>query len=615
MKVTKRFHILRSKDLEKVFKVENLVDTWRNVVRSQLRSLDILDLYDYYDFNFFIKSKAALIRRKILDAQYRISQPYVYKLEKKYGVCRHILLLSPSDALTLQTIVDMGLANQLLAAQPTKKSYYSRDGNSPQKLPNRIKSVEDYSWLGKWKKFQKDIWNFSQQRKFLVVTDLANYYDNIGLRELRHIISSYVSVPEVILDLLFNMIEQLSWNPDYLPSSLKGLPTIDMEAPRLLAHALLYEVDEVLNEATDGCFVRWMDDINFGVDSFDDACITLGDTNDVLKSRGLSLNLGKTNIYTSEEVALNFLVDTHDYLDKIEKQISGIEKANDVEACDIMPKEQLEKDLYDCFLSIKSDKHLKRWDKAIKRFMTIFGKLKSDLFLRDAVEIFICHPDIRKNVIFYLQSLDYSMSTAQAVQRILSEARIYDHVALFSLVKLLTEWKVSTDVQGVDFLEQVFYRINSMNKDPMTYYCLIWFAAKYLKPNEIINLVINNEAVWKNNNFIGRQVVSVTPRYIDYRQDLAMNFLDGEITRGVEDSASVASHIKYLRGLEAVPFRLNSYLFPAQRQKKYPLPKYLILLASLGSDAFKNQAEKYREKIAEYLDDPWYIKWIDTYSP
>ena len=36
-------------------------------------------------------------------------------------------------------------------------------------------------------------------------------------------------------------------------------------APRLLAHALLFEVDYLLKKRTQNNFVRWMDDINFGV--------------------------------------------------------------------------------------------------------------------------------------------------------------------------------------------------------------------------------------------------------------------------------------------------------------------------------------------------------------
>ncbi|WOD40545.1 RNA-directed DNA polymerase [Nodosilinea sp. E11] len=614
MKVTKRFHILRSKDLESVFHVQNLVDTWRGVVRDQLRSLDILDLHDYYDFNFNIEDKALLIQKKILDAQYRITGPLIYKLEKKYGVCRHILLLSPSDALVLQTIVDMGLAKQLLKAQPTSRSYYTRDSKNPKKMPDWRTEKDEYGWRNKWKNFQKEIWKFSKQNEYTVVTDLANYYENIGIRELRHIISSYVSVPEVVLDLLFNMIEQLSWVPDYLPTSLKGLPVINLEAPKLLAHALLYEVDEVLNEATDGCFVRWMDDINFGVDSFDKACITLSDTNDVLKSRGLSLNLGKTNIYTAEEVARNFMIDTHEYLDSVEKILTDGEHEKFEDSSNSKTSdEELEKELYDRYLGIKDETSLKAWEKTIKRFLTIFGKLRSEFFLRDAKDIFIRRPGCRKNVIYYLEALGYRESAAQIVEEILKEVRIYDGVALFYIVKLLTDWQIDTDEKSVSYINRISLVIRSLDDVSMNYYCLIWFAAKYFKPNEIIGLIQSTESVWKSDNFLSRQVVSVVPRYMDFRQDRAIDFLDAELTRGIEDSASVAGNIKFIRGLKKMPFRLNSYLFPTQKQKIYPLPKYLILLSFLGSNAFKYKKYSFQEKIRESFSDPWYIKWIDTY--
>src|SRR4029079_11003120 len=116
---------------------------------------------------------------------------------------------------------------------------------------------------------------------------LTNYFDNISLRELRHVISAIVRTPEVYLDLMFSLIEDLSWTPDYLPRSRKGLPTIHIEAPRLLAHALLFEVDYVLKQRTKSNFVRWMDDINFGVNDKESAKVILGEISDVLKSRGL----------------------------------------------------------------------------------------------------------------------------------------------------------------------------------------------------------------------------------------------------------------------------------------------------------------------------------------
>ena len=164
------------------------------------------------------------------------------------------MLPTPTDALILQTIVE-NLAPALLKSSPTKQAYYSRDKHSL-KLPHEIKIANDYSWLARWKKFQKDILKFAKDYPYLVVTDLTNYYDNIGLRELRHVISSRVKTHETVLDLLFYIVEELSWHPDYLPTSLKGLPTINLEAFRLLAHVLLFEIDEVLKERTKNSFVR-----------------------------------------------------------------------------------------------------------------------------------------------------------------------------------------------------------------------------------------------------------------------------------------------------------------------------------------------------------------------
>ena len=265
-----------------------------------------MDLHDYYDFNYNIEERAKEICGRVLKGQYKSYNPLIYRLEKKYGICRHMMIPAPSDALVFQAIVEQ-LQDTILEAQPTKKSYYSRDKHNL-KLPHQFDNPENYPWFIHWKRFQRDIYQFSNDCEYLIVTDLTNYYDNIGLRELRHVISERVKTDEVNLDLLFNIIEQLSWTPDYLPASLKGLPTANLEAFRLLAHALLFEVDEILNKKTKGSFVRWMDDINFGSNSIKEAYATLSSLSDVLKSRGLSLNLSKTSIYKSEEAKVHFFV-------------------------------------------------------------------------------------------------------------------------------------------------------------------------------------------------------------------------------------------------------------------------------------------------------------------
>jgi hypothetical protein len=244
VRTTARFDIDRRTHLKQLFNRDRLCKLWRELVRDQMRRFDITDLHDYYDFNFAIEARADAIIERVLAGQYRADAPLIYRVEKKLGVCRHMMVPTPSDALVFQLLAD-ALYPFVLDAQPSKKAFYARDRHSLQ-LPHEHKDVNSYPWFVLWPKFQTEIWNFSSSFKYLVSTDLTNYFDSIGLRELRHVISAIAGTKEVYLDLLFSLIEDLSWKPDYLPTSHTGLPTINIEAPRLLAHALLFEIDSVL---------------------------------------------------------------------------------------------------------------------------------------------------------------------------------------------------------------------------------------------------------------------------------------------------------------------------------------------------------------------------------
>ena len=219
---TERFNSLRKAILEKVFEKSLIIKTWRNIVKEQLRSLDLHDIFDHYDFAYNIDERAQTIRSEILNGTYKASVPLVYKVEKKMGICRHVIIPQPIDALVLQVLIDY-LYNNIIKIQPSQKAYFSRDRNNLKK-PNEL-VANDYSWRGKWKSMQKQIYNFNEIFDYLIITDLSNYYDSISIDELRKVFSSYVQVDEVIIDLLFNTIEQISWIPDYLPYSHRGLPT------------------------------------------------------------------------------------------------------------------------------------------------------------------------------------------------------------------------------------------------------------------------------------------------------------------------------------------------------------------------------------------------------
>src|SRR5437868_5569998 len=97
-RITARFELERRRQLKALFTQSRLADLWRRLVKNQMRRFDIRDLHDYYDFNFKIEARADAIVDRVLAGTYRAEAPLVYRVEKKLGVCRHLLIPSPSDA-------------------------------------------------------------------------------------------------------------------------------------------------------------------------------------------------------------------------------------------------------------------------------------------------------------------------------------------------------------------------------------------------------------------------------------------------------------------------------------------------------------------------------------
>jgi hypothetical protein len=64
--LTGRFHEIRKEEFEDLFS-KKISFIWRKLVRDQLRRVDILDSFDYYDFNYNIDERAQLLRTLILN--------------------------------------------------------------------------------------------------------------------------------------------------------------------------------------------------------------------------------------------------------------------------------------------------------------------------------------------------------------------------------------------------------------------------------------------------------------------------------------------------------------------------------------------------------------------
>ena len=130
----------------------------------------------------------------------------------------------------------------------------------------------------------------------MIVSDIVNYYDSVSYDHLRNILADLSLAREHALDLLIYTLSCMLWQPDYMPRVPVGLPQSNLDAPRLLAHCFLFEIDESLSNMKNVDFARYMDDIDVGVDSIPEARVVICDLDLSLQTRQIRLNSGKTKI-------------------------------------------------------------------------------------------------------------------------------------------------------------------------------------------------------------------------------------------------------------------------------------------------------------------------------
>lgn len=595
---TERFRHLRKDALSGILNTDTVSTVWRKIVRNQLRSLDIKDIFDHYDFNFNIEDRAVAIRNDILNGTYKPVAPLIYRVEKKYGVCRHMVIPSPADALILQVLVE-SVADQIIAKQPSSNAFYSRDKHNVKKPHEGMEYGVPFK--EQWKQLQKIIYKFNEEKELLVVTDLTNYYDSISLPELRKVFLSHVKTNEVIVDLLFQIIEGVSWTPDYLPYSGRGLPTANIEAIRLLAHSFLFEIDEVLQKKTKNSFARWMDDITIGVDSRKEAIATISAVSDMLKSRGLALNLSKTAILDTEAAEHDFLIAKNLELD----DFSALDSNSD-------PDKKIEKLLWKRFEEHVADQTPKHWDKVAKRYITAFSRLKSRKMLKNLHSIYLNHPGLRSNLLFYLASLGYSKATGAEVLKILKELSVFDDISIVQIVHLLTSWEIPTTSSAADFLKDVEKSIkilSSAQKEPSGFYALLWFKAKYSSPKSLLDFIKKYENLWKADAFLRRQATATLSRLLLTESETSRELLAEQIASGAMGTVSVANQISFFELAEKIEPKMDMYLFPTKRQQPYPLGKFLVLCSALNSKSIRG-SKQIAQKIDQHIFDPYYRRWI-----
>jgi len=293
---------------------------WKEKVKRQLRKQVLWDLIEFRDIDRELPVTSHQIAQDIANASFSVRKPQTYLVEKSRGLCRQMTLIQPHDLIVLQCLSTRVHA-QIVSGSPSKAAFF-QPGDLEWSTGKMTISEDDYGSVASWKRFQKQVLRFSRENKYVVITDVANFYDFINFKHLRNIIASVCSdVEEAVLDLLIYLLNELAWVPDYMPRLEMGMPQIETEAPRVLANAMLFELDRVVEQHSYRNYARFMDDIDFGVQTIAQAKRAVRDIDLTLQSRQLRLNSAKTQILTQKEAFRHFCVKENHDLDRYAKLI------------------------------------------------------------------------------------------------------------------------------------------------------------------------------------------------------------------------------------------------------------------------------------------------------
>jgi len=191
---------------------------WKTYVRPGLRSQEVLDLHDYNDFHWSRQQLFQNLFSDICAGRYAPLPSTPIRVEKKHGVTRTLVLPSPQDCVILQCIVESLLPNAI-KKQPSANSFFSRshDFSKPE-----FRFQKDYIWFKRWATFSKIRIEIISTHTHICTTDIANYFDNIDYAHLRNMISAIDGVDEVTLDVLFKVLDQISWRPAHESPHFRG---------------------------------------------------------------------------------------------------------------------------------------------------------------------------------------------------------------------------------------------------------------------------------------------------------------------------------------------------------------------------------------------------------
>ena len=492
----------RAPELKAIFHPNNLEKAWKKV-HSSMRKQHLLDAIDNLDFHLNRKLSCQNLSIRILSGDYIPSVSQRILSEKSKGLCRQIVIPHPEDALVLQCLSD-ALYAKIKGKEPTEKAFFEPEDHTFSKIPTHHEYGTFFSWLN----YQKELFKFSQTRNFIVITDIANYYDSISYSHLRNIIASTVEVQESVLDMMTYVLGALLWQPDYMPRIEVGLPQIDLDAPRLLAHCFLYELDSYLAQAGHNDFVRFMDDIDVGVDTIAEAKAVLRDMDLVLQSRQVRLNSGKTLILTKSDAEDHFKIMDNAFIDALKDDIklsidSGLSIDNQVKTIRGRISSGLRNGWFD----------RGNGDKILKRLIGLSGEHGISIRVDLLKKILHLRPSVRESVYRYISRFPMKITHVSILHELIASEILVDEVSYTEIFNVMVETSFSKSKKIAKTVDDIITSVSGRGYFGL--HAAIWGMSKFSSNPDLLNALRKYRNIWVGDVRFGRLIGGLAGRFWD----------------------------------------------------------------------------------------------------
>lgn len=497
----------KSDQFKKLLAPQALRELWKKQIRDKMRKQIVPDAVEFLDFHFDIKKRSAQIEALVCGGNYLPSPILRLTMEKSKGLCRQISLPDPADALILQ-ILSNRLWRAIEPKAPSATAFFAPQ-DQPFAKRNIVEEEDEWGYgpIESWLDFQKEILKFSKNRKFIVVTDIANYYDFIVHQYLRSIISEYGLEKEHSLDLLLFILDAMLWRPDYMPNFGIGLPQMDLDAPRLLAHTHLFEIDALFANDPDADYARYMDDIDFGVDTIAKAKSVLRDLDLALQTRNLRVNSGKTKILTADEALSHFKIAENAFIDRIIAKL---------EACG---SDDVATRFYGrlAVKLLKSPKARKRaangnGPKLIKRLLSITKgtrtPLPDDVFRWLLVE----HPGLRKELLTAWSKTGVTKNQIDRLTDFLRSGEAVDDMVFILSINAMAHTRFQRKFTNAQFSK---LRLSLKGTQPAMLYSRLLLVSRFDSFSLLWSEIRNTVTIWSRQKFLSRQVAGFSPLFFN----------------------------------------------------------------------------------------------------